>query len=437
MILLYNFCIYYQQEIMEDFDLTITALKNSIEVIIEKYITNISEKYNIEKKELLGIWEKGIDTVKLDHNNCENENTTKTCSYTFTRGKKKGIVCGLSVTTGDMFCSKHIKQGTNIKEQKINILPRNVIKSSTIVLKRNKNVDRLWHPESKLVFNDNNTVTHRLIDDQLRQLNDDDIKICKKLGFAYYTSDENLIESAHSFTKTCLQNRDKSHDYSHSTNVLDNALKIWNKMNGKIEYSMIDVHSISEDLNPETIIVISSLLHDVCDHKYKTDKDLSKELDSFLNTLGSYSTVIRSIINNISYSKELNNKLDKLQPQVEFLRNVVSDADKIEAIGEVGITRCFAYEKHISPNLDDNNIKKKVIEHCKNKLINIYPHYIKTTGGRLLAEKHHTYIKTWLSLNVPEPNMNDNVISDINDVEELLNDLQMSSDEESIDEEED
>ena len=423
----------------------IISIKEVVEKNIKAYIEQISVKYSIDEKELLDLWNKEGVVKKPQTNNqniCCNPVTkenpvvhVQTCCYTFTRGKKAGTICGAKLKTHDKFCPKHIKQGDKTREEKVNVLPKQVVKSSTIVLKRNKSIDRLWHTESRLVFNDSNVVTHRLIDDDLRQLNQVDIKLCKQLGFAYDSSTD-LIEATHVFAKKCLEKRDLSHDYNHAVSVLNNALQIWNEMDGELEYKMIDRSTLPVTLKPDIIISISSLLHDVCDHKYKNIDNLEEEFEKFSKSLGPYSNVVKSIIDNVSYSKEVNKKLDKLEPQIEFLRNIVSDADKLEAIGEIGIERCFSYEKLMNPDIDEDSIKSRVINHCKDKLINIYPTYIRTTGGSLLAQERHNYIKEWLSCNTPEPTLNDNVIKDINDVEDLLNDLQLSSDDESVIEEE-
>lgn len=422
----------------------IKSITEVVDMNIKDYIERLSNKYGIDKEDLWDVWNNKKDDEKKTANVCctpVTEKTTvidvKTCCYKFTRGKKAGTICGSKLKNHDKFCSKHIKQGENNKEQKINVLPKQIVQSSTIVLKRNKSIDRLWHPESQLVFNDSNVVTHRLVDDNLRELGDCDIKLCKQLGFAYDASNS-LIKSVHEFTKKCLINRDSSHDYNHALNVLNNSLKIWNEMDGELEYKMIDKHSLPANLKPDVILTISSLLHDVCDHKYKDIEDLTSKLDNFLLSLGAYSDVVKLIVDNISYSKEINKKLDKLEPQVEFLRNVVSDADKLEAIGEIGIERCFAYEKFVNPHFSEDSIKSKVVKHCMDKLVNIYPYYIKTIGGSLLAAERHKYINEWLSLNKEDSTTKHNIIKDITYVEDLLNDLQISSDsdDESVIEEE-
>ena len=94
---------------------------------------------------------------------------------------------------------------------------------------------------------------------------------------------------------------------------------------------------------------MAALLHDVCDHKY-SNSIKREDLDSFI-----YQCVgedkgrdVIFIIDNVSFSKEEKIRKGLAQPipipdQLKLYLDIVRDADRLEAIGEIGIERCIAY----------------------------------------------------------------------------------------------
>src|SRR5690606_22205199 len=111
------------------------------------------------------------------------------------------------------------------------------------------------------------------------------------------------------------------------------------------------------------IVQIVSLLHDVADHKYITeDSTLENKFSEFIkkiteeNKIAVENTIyehlftkkmIVAIIERNSYSKQKKNGTSDWIPTLGyigcFVRNIVSDADKLEAIGPAGIDRCASY----------------------------------------------------------------------------------------------
>lgn len=186
--------------------------------------------------------------------------------------------------------------------------------------------------------------------------------------------EENILKlnELKEFVKLNTSNYDESHDYQHALNVFENCKKI-------IELEQIE----NVDWN---IIAYAALLHDVCDHKYEsmiTKHDLHDFIDKQLQD--SFKTeIIMKIINNISYTCEVNGKLEKFNEPYQTYRNIISDADKLEALGEVGLKRCQQYSK-----FNENN----VVKHCHEKLLRLLPNgFIKTNSGRKLALDGHNYI---------------------------------------------
>jgi uncharacterized protein len=175
------------------------------------------------------------------------------------------------------------------------------------------------------------------------------------------------------FVETNTSQFDESHDVNHALAVYNNA---------------IDIASHELPGFDDDIIQYSSLLHDVCDHKY--ENSISKaELNDFIKSQLSpqKAMVVIDIINNISYSQELKGLRRTLEPPYNIYQDIVSDADKLEALGQVGLQRCITF------TLERNGVvPQDVIIHCHEKLLHLKDNFIRTTRGRLLAIPLHNVI---------------------------------------------
>ena len=68
------------------------------------------------------------------------------------------------------------------------------------------------------------------------------------------------------------------------------------------------------------------------------------------------------------------------------MRNVVSDADKIDALD---IWRCKSYNEETYPNMDENQTLKNVVQHCDDKLLHLRDKFIITNIGKKIAIPLH------------------------------------------------
>lgn len=222
----------------------------------------------------------------------------------------------------------------------------------------------------------------------------------------YNIDDYEILNDINNFMCDVLSERDWSHGIEHSQEVAKNSIFIWR--NGESDrYSEIKgIAPISGD--PLIIIVAAALLHDVCDHKYAKTAPLNIAVDmkNFLkNEIGSSNEkAVDEIIRNISYSKELKKGCVKMSnPHLQHLRNVVSDSDKLEALGEIGVKRCIAYQQETSDNkeqnLSESQVKQIAINHISNTLLKLYPDYFKTEKGKEMAKERHKYISHWVEEN--------------------------------------
>lgn len=196
-------------------------------------------------------------------------------------------------------------------------------------------------------------------------------------------------ENRDKLDEICLKyylNRDRSHGVDHIQKVLKNVDKI----------SKHFIFSSREDV----ILRTCALLHDAYDHKYfqklEDIRNIKEKISDDLTKFGlswNEIQIIFIIIDNISFSKEkaqryrYHDLVTLLSPNIVNIRNIVSDSDKIEALGVEGIQRMILYSVHkISDTTKNiiNDIKKL----CENKLyILISENYIRTDIGRKIASQ--------------------------------------------------
>jgi HD superfamily phosphodiesterase len=145
-------------------------------------------------------------------------------------------------------------------------------------------------------------------------------------------------------------NRDASHGLVHFERVRLTALELAN-------LSSSDGDALSEE--ESLVLQLAALSHDVLDHKYlkkdddKAKADLEQEMRLALaNSSGLTPKQVDDVClisDNISLSKELSGLLEEgllLERSLLRLRDCVSDADKLDALGACGIRRMAEYQLH-------------------------------------------------------------------------------------------
>lgn len=206
-----------------------------------------------------------------------------------------------------------------------------------------------------------------------------------------------LLNTLSNFVQEVCKDRDESHNHSHMQKVTVNAHQILQNEESCIEESGGKIY---------LFVSIVAMLHDVADPKYDTDGKLKIQVFEFVRNKILFNEkdaqLICNIIDHISYSKE-NNAIQSGTPidfnQVlgnfgAYVRMIVSDADKLEALGKVGLRRCIEYTKHshkkkYGEDIPDELLKRKVIEHANEKLLRLKDEFIKTNYGKLLAIPLH------------------------------------------------
>lgn len=205
----------------------------------------------------------------------------------------------------------------------------------------------------------------------------------KQTGFDY------VVNQCCTLTKTY----DKSHDVIHHLQVCETALQIL------LLHDFTDQLIVTNSEKLLKMIVYASLLHDTIDHKYPENlEDKIVTVNSTLEkVLGSLWIDTKWIIDNMSYTKEVKYgyKLNP-DPVVQLARNIVSDSDKLYAIGPIGINRCREFNTIRNPNLTYNQVTNLILDHCKEKLIGLKDNFIRTNPGKKLAQDGHDFIQFYI-----------------------------------------
>jgi len=202
-----------------------------------------------------------------------------------------------------------------------------------------------------------------------------------------------LIESTKRFVKHSLENAEGGHDWFHTLRVFNNSLLI----------------SENEEVNT-LVVALGALLHDIADSKFHDGDETigPKKAREFLFKQDVDSAIIEhviKIIENISFKG--GNSQQKFR-SAEL--DVVQDADRLDAIGAIGIARCFNYggfknrklfDPSISPKMDMTKAEYKTstsptINHFYEKLL-LLKDRMNTNTGRRIAEKRHQFMETYLN----------------------------------------
>ncbi|KAI0383190.1 hypothetical protein F5Y04DRAFT_30691 [Hypomontagnella monticulosa] len=193
--------------------------------------------------------------------------------------------------------------------------------------------------------------------------------------------DESLVNSVMEYVKSYMSNYDGSHDFNHIQRVLGLA-------------KHIHAHSTQADSRDQQVVVLSALLHDVGDKKYlKPGEDASTLVYELLLSLGTTEELakrVQTICLGVSYSSEIKDParvrdLIKSYPELA----VVQDADRLDAIGSIGIGRTFTFSGSRQSSMTDS------IQHFDDKLLKLES-MMKTEVGRELAKERTARMREFL-----------------------------------------
>lgn len=203
---------------------------------------------------------------------------------------------------------------------------------------------------------------------------------------------EQLISITKTFVKAQLKGAEGGHDWFHTLRVYNNAILI------------------SKTENVDLLVVqIGALLHDIADSKFHNgDENLGPKLArEFLFKHNVDSMVIEHVVNIIKHISFKGGNEKQVFKSAEL--DVVQDADRLDAIGAIGIARCFNYggfknralfDPNIKPNLNMSKAEYKsstapTINHFYEKLL-LLKARMNTKTGKQIAEKRHQFMELYL-----------------------------------------
>lgn len=181
--------------------------------------------------------------------------------------------------------------------------------------------------------------------------------------------EKDIIDKAIEYTRVLFKGNSDGHGADHTMRVYRNAQLIMEK------YPEADGYVVS----------LAALLHDVDDHKlFKTENNANAR--TFLEEAGLSADKIDFIchvINAVSFSKNRG----KIPEAIEG--KIVQDADRLDAIGAIGIARTFAYGGKVGRSLEDS------IKHFYDKLL-LLKDEMNTDAAKELAHKRQEYMTSFL-----------------------------------------
>lgn len=202
-------------------------------------------------------------------------------------------------------------------------------------------------------------------------------------------NEKEIVSSTTAFVKETLSQAEGGHDWQHINRVYLNALLI-----------------AKNESNPNMLVVeLGSLLHDIADAKFHDgDEEIGpRTAREFLQSLSVDSetvTHVENIIRHISFKGSLSG-----QSWTSHELQIVQDADRLDAIGAIGIARAFNYGGHKNRSLYDPDIAPNLTmskEEYKNSVGTTFNHFyeklvrlkdmMNTESGKRIAEARHEYM---------------------------------------------
>ncbi len=202
---------------------------------------------------------------------------------------------------------------------------------------------------------------------------------------------EEIIEKVKEIIREKMLNESSGHDYWHVLRVYKNTILL--------------MEEEKEEINKD-VIKLAALLHDIGDYKLtgseETLTELPKKILKKLQVEEKTLDKVIKIIGEISFHKQTE-ALCCLESQI------VQDADRLDAIGAIGIARAFAYggvknreiwnpEQPAKLSMSEEEYKKNKgnsVNHFYEKLL-LLKEKMNTNAGKRIAEERHIFMEQFL-----------------------------------------
>lgn len=201
-----------------------------------------------------------------------------------------------------------------------------------------------------------------------------------------------VISRTESYVRNELEGEGSGHDWGHIHRVRNTALTL-----------------AKEEQADLFIVELAALLHDIADHKFHDGDDTvgPKVAKEWLYSLGVHSSTIDHVCTII---KDLSFKGANVETPMKTIEGeVVQDADRLDAVGAIGIARAFAYGGHKNRELYNPNIKPTLhssfddykkdkghtINHFHEKLF-LLKDRMNTKSATRMAEDRHRFMEKYV-----------------------------------------
>lgn len=180
---------------------------------------------------------------------------------------------------------------------------------------------------------------------------------------------EKIIENTIYYIEDLFRTNAGGHDAGHTLRVCRNALLI-----------------AENEQDCDTLIVaLAALLHDADDHKLFFTQDKANARAFLERNQVPQETINRicQVIDSVSFSR------NKGRPPGTLEGKIVQDADRLDAMGAVGIARTFAYGG------EHGRAMQESVQHFYDKLLRLKG-LMNTETGKQMAEKRHAFLEQFL-----------------------------------------
>jgi uncharacterized protein len=205
-------------------------------------------------------------------------------------------------------------------------------------------------------------------------------------------TNQEIIQATATYVQGALAGNESGHNWFHIERVWRNAKLI----------------AASEPVDL-LVIELAALLHDIADAKFHGgDENIGPETaKKFLTTLPVDGATAEHVVNIVAHISFKGGNHDKLFHSAELA--VVQDADRLDAIGAIGVARAFhyggykdreIYDPSIPPNLqmtkeEYKNSQAPTINHFYEKLL-LLKDSMNTATGKKLALQRHRFMEDYL-----------------------------------------
>lgn len=204
-----------------------------------------------------------------------------------------------------------------------------------------------------------------------------------------------LIDKTREYMRSISQNEATGHDWGHTQRVVALALRI-----AKTEVQWVD----------QEVIELAALLHDLKDYKLVGGDEEAgpKAVKEWLEDNQAEPELVLKVVEIVA---TLSYKGQAMRPMSTQEGRIVQDADRLEAVGAIGIARAFAFggaqgrpifDPDILPETDlsperykDKNRPTTSLNHFYEKLLKLDGHY-HTWLGQILGHKRHLFLLAYL-----------------------------------------